>query len=53
MILLQTLLAILVSGASGGPVLEAYETSSGPAKAASGSDDWAQNVSRIMKLRNW
>ena len=36
----------VVSGASGGPVLEAYETSSGPAKAASGSDDWAQNVSR-------
>jgi predicted dehydrogenase len=36
----------LVSGASGGPVLEAYETSSGGPKAAGGSDDWALNVSR-------
>ena len=38
----------VVSGnASGrGPVLEAYETTSGAAKAASGGTDWAVNVSR-------
>lgn len=36
----------VVSGATGGPVLDAYETSSGASKAASGSDDWAEGVSR-------
>jgi len=35
----------VVSGASaGGPVMEAYETSSGPKKAA--TTDWASNISR-------
>mgnify|MGYP002622644501 FL=1 len=36
----------VVSGASGGPVLNAYETSSGPAKAAKDDSGWGENVSR-------
>ena len=36
----------VVSGASGGPVLDAYETSTGQPKAAGSSDDWAAGVSR-------
>lgn len=36
----------VVSGSDGGPVLDAYETSSGAAKAAGGEEDWAQNISR-------
>ena len=36
----------VVSGASGGPVLDAYETSTGQPKAAGSSDDWASGVSR-------
>jgi predicted dehydrogenase len=35
----------VVSGSAGGPVMEAYETSSG-AKSATGQGDWATNVSR-------
>lgn len=33
-------------GGAGGPVMEAYETTSGPKKADSGGTDWASNVSR-------
>jgi predicted dehydrogenase len=36
----------VVSGASGGPVLNAYETSSGAAKAAKDDGGWEENVSR-------
>lgn len=38
----------IVSGnaAGGGPVLEAYETTSGPGKSTGGGTDWAANVSR-------
>jgi predicted dehydrogenase len=36
----------VVSGASGGPVLNAYETSSGSAKAATSDDGWGENISR-------
>ena len=36
----------VVSGASGGPVLNAYETSAGPAKAADDGSDWGENISR-------
>lgn len=41
----QRLWVVSGSAAGGGPVLEAYETSSGP-KAATGGNDWASNVSR-------
>ena len=36
---------VVNSAVSGGPVLSAYETNSGPAKA-SGGGDWATNISR-------
>ena len=36
----------VVSGASGGPILNAYESTSGPAKAAQDDSGWAENVSR-------
>ncbi|MFO1091750.1 MAG: Gfo/Idh/MocA family oxidoreductase [Planctomycetaceae bacterium] len=36
----------VVSGASGGPVLNAYETSSGAAKSASNDGGWGENISR-------
>lgn len=42
----QRLWAISGNAAGGGPVLEAYETTSGAAKAASSGVDWATNVSR-------
>ena len=37
---------VVNSAVSGGPVLNAYETSSGPAKASGGGSDWATNISR-------
>jgi predicted dehydrogenase len=36
----------VVSGASGGPILNAYETSSGAAKAATNDGGWGENISR-------
>lgn len=43
----QRLWVVSGSDASGGaPVMEAYETSSGPKKADTGGADWASNVSR-------
>ena len=36
----------VVSGATGGPVMNAYETSSGATKAAAGGSDWGENISR-------
>ncbi len=42
----QRLWVVSGSASGGGPVLEAYETTSGPAKSASGENDWATNVSR-------
>jgi len=36
----------IVSGAAGGPVMAAYETTSGSAKESSGGSNWAENVSR-------
>lgn len=36
----------VVSGASGGPILNAYETSSGAAKAATNDGGWGDNISR-------
>jgi len=37
---------VVNSAVSGGPVLSAYETNSGPAKASGGGSDWATNISR-------
>ncbi|MCA9079403.1 MAG: Gfo/Idh/MocA family oxidoreductase, partial [Planctomycetaceae bacterium] len=42
----QRLWIVSGSAAGGGPVMEAYETTSGPAKGSSGGPDWASNVSR-------
>lgn len=42
----QRLWVVSGSAAGGGPVLEAYETSSGAAKSSGGGPDWASNVSR-------
>jgi predicted dehydrogenase len=42
----QRLWVVSGTATGGGPVLEAYETSSGAAKASSGGTDWAVNVSR-------
>jgi len=36
----------VVSGVSGGPILNAYETSSGAAKAAKDDGGWGENISR-------
>jgi predicted dehydrogenase len=36
----------VVSGVSGGPILNAYETSSGAAKAAKDNGGWGENISR-------
>ena len=36
----------VVSGSDGGPVLDSYETSSGPSKSTGDEEDWAQNISR-------
>jgi predicted dehydrogenase len=37
---------VVNNAVSGGPVLSAYETNSGPAKASGGGSDWATNISR-------
>ncbi|MCA9045512.1 MAG: Gfo/Idh/MocA family oxidoreductase [Planctomycetaceae bacterium] len=42
----QRLWIVTGSAGGGGPQLEAYETSSGAAKGASGGPNWADNVSR-------
>ena len=45
----QRLWVVSGTATGGGPVLEAYETTSGASASSSGGNDWAENVSRGYK----